>query len=204
MSSIAFDYWRTNYNSLGVKEHSDIYDLSYSKDPTHASFSGRAVRVFLNQTGGNPHVAEIGGRNGALAKVALESTPTIKKWTNYEICGAAVCADIVNDSRYETKLMTDFKWWRQEKIEGDILIMSHFIEHISDEDLTFLISLIPSNIIGVHVQSPIAMQGPNNWKGFNGAHILSMGWLEVNNEFVKNSFRSIKAYDGASWIRIKK
>jgi hypothetical protein len=178
-----------------------VYDDAFRKNPEKASFSGRAVRVFLNQAGGSPVVAEVGGRNGALAKVALESTPSIKRWINYEISEASVLGGVTKDPRYEARFLTDFRWWRSNKMEGDILIMSHVIEHLTDEDFKDLAVHIPANIKGVHVQAPIPMRGPTNWKGFNGAHILALGWVEVDQVFTAHSFRPIPAYDGASWMR---
>lgn len=202
MSAVVYDKWRADYPSLSTKEHAAFYDDKYTKDPNHASFSGRAVRYFFNQANCLSYsVAEIGGRNGSLAKVALEFTPAIKRWVNYEISGAAVAGTLTQDSRYEAKLMTDFCWWMKEPIEGDLLILSHIIEHISDSDFKSLVAVIPKNIRGVHVQSPLAMRGPIDWTGNKGCHILTMGWVEVDQEFVVNGFKSITAYDGASWVR---
>lgn len=201
MSADGFDHWRENYKTISTEAHSRMYSESYARDPKHASFSGRAVRVFLNQMGGTPTVAEVGGRNGALARAALESTPSIFRWINYEICRASSVEGESKDRRYEVRLMDDFRWWKSHLIEGDLLIMSHVIEHLSDEDAKGLIASIPEGIKGVHVQAPIAMRGPVDWKGFNGAHILSMGWIEINEEFEKRGFRAATAYDGATWVR---
>ena len=201
MNTVIYDQWRQNYQTASLSDHSTFYDACFQKDPSHASWAGRGIRVFLNQTGGNPVVAEMGGRNGSLAKIALESTPTIKRWINYEISPAALTSNVVNDERYEAKLMTSFRWWLNEAIEGNVIIASHFIEHLSDEDFKSFVGAIPRSIKGIHVQSPIPMKGPMSWNHFNGGHILSLGWVDVNEEFVKNGFRSIVAYDGATWIR---
>lgn len=201
MNAEVFNEWRAGYAEKTCAEHSALYDAAYKRDPAHASFAGRGVRVFLNQAGGCPVVAELGGRNGALAKVALDSTPSVKRWINYEICGAAIVGSVTQDPRYEPRLMTDFGWWKQEPVEGDILIASHVIEHLSDEDFQSFVASLPANIRGVHVQSPLPMRGPMNWRGFAGAHILSFGWLEVDREFAAHGFRTVPAYDGASWMR---
>lgn len=199
MSAVAFDRWRAGYATTTTEEHARFYAEIFRRG--HCSFSGRAIRAFLRQAGGRPVVAEIGGQDGALAKVALQSTPSIKKWINYDICPASITSPATDDPRYEGRLMTDFRWWNNVKIDGDILVMSHIIEHLSDEDAKSLIASIPQNIKGVHVQAPIALRGPTNWTGFVGCHILSMGWMELDAEFAKHGFRSITAYDGASWKR---
>jgi len=201
MKTAEFDRWRDTYAVSSIQDHAALYDQAFLKDPKKASFSGRAVRVFLNQMGSACGVAEIGGRDGALAKVALEFTPEIKRWINYEISPAAITATATKDPRYEARLMTDFRWWKTVPLEGDILVMSHVAEHLADEDFKSLVAAIPSSIRGVHVQAPISMRGPTNWKGFSGAHILSMGWVEVDREFTEHGFRSMTAYDGASWRR---
>ena len=158
--------------------------------------------MFLNQCGSGPIiVSEIGGRGGDLAKVALESTPKIRKWINYEISDESIKQSAVQDTRYEGRLMSDFCWWEKIPIEGDILILSHMIEHLSEADFRSLVKAIPENIKGVHAQAPLPLRGPVDWKGYFGAHILPLGWIEVNEVFEGAGFSSIIAYDGASWKR---
>ena len=202
MKTAEYDLWRAEYPMQTVQGHAALYNKRFLERPGIGSWSGRAVRMFLNQHGNSPlAVAEIGGRDGDLAKVALESTPKITKWINYEISDEPIKRPVTMDARYEGRLMTDFCWWEKTIMEGDVLVLSHIIEHLSDEHFSGLVGSIPRNIKGVHAQAPLPMRGPTDWKGYFGAHILSMGWVEVNDVFVAHGFKSVPAYDGASWFR---
>lgn len=202
MKTAEFDEWREAYPTQTVEGHAALYNKRFLEKPENSSWSGRAVRSFLDQFGKRSLVvAEIGGRNGDLAKAALSSNLDIRKWINYEISGAPLSRPATLDARYDARLMLDFCWWEKEVIEGDGLILSHVVEHLSDDHFKSLVRSIPRNIKGVHVQAPIPMRGPMNWKGYFCSHILSMGWIEVNDVFEASGFRSVMAYDGASWAR---
>ena len=146
-------------------------------------------------------VAEIGGRNGSLARLALGSNLPIAKWINYEISDAPIQQSATTETRYEARLMSEFCWWKTNPIEGNLLVLSHIIEHLSDDDFIGLVQSIPMTIKGVHVEAPLPMRGPMDWNGYFCSHILTMGWIEVNDVFEKAGFKSILAYDGASWGR---
>src|SRR3990167_4580069 len=202
MKTAEYDKWGADYPTQTVQGHAALYNKRFLENQGLGSWSGRAVRMVLNQCGSRPLViAEIGGRGGDLAKVALASTPKIKKWINYEISDEPIKNPATTDVRYEGRLMADFKWWEKTPMEGDILILSHVIEHLSEVDFRGLVMSIPKNIQGVHAQAPLPMRGPVDWKGYFGAHILPLGWVEVNEIFEAAGFRSIVAYDGASWVR---
>lgn len=202
MNPEPFDEWRKHYKEYSNGGISKIYDDCFKRDPSHLACSNRAVRVFLNQFKGENRIFEVGGRSGILAKTALEFTPEIKEWVNVDISKAAIDSTVVKDERYRGVWAENFRWWRTMPITGGLLLLIHVIEHLSDEDALELISKIPLDVNGIHVQAPIALKGPSNWDGFNGAHILSMGWIELNDAFEKIGFRSIKAYDGCSWKRV--
>jgi len=202
MKTAEYDQWRAEYPTQTIEGHAALYNKRFLENPGMGSWSGRAVRMFLNQSGGRPLVvAEVGGRGGDLAKVALESTHNITKWINYEISDEPIKQPTAQDKRYEGRLMSDFCWWEKTPIEGDVLILSHMIEHLSEADFRSLVKAIPENIKGVHAQAPLPLRGPVDWNGYFGAHILPLGWVEVNEAFESAGFRSVVAYDGASWMR---
>lgn len=202
MKTAEFDQWRADYPTQTVAGHAALYDKRFLEKPESHSCSPRGVRSFLDQFGNKPiTVAEIGGRNGALAKLALASNLKIERWINYEISGEALARPATKDTRYDARLMLDFRWWKKEPIEGHGLVLSHVIEHLADDDFRGLVAAIPKNIKGVHVQAPIPMRGPMDWTGYFCSHILTMGWVEVNEVFEEHGFRSVVAYDGASWGR---
>ena len=202
MKTAEYDQYRAEYPTQTIQGHAALYNKRFSERPGNTSFSGRAVRSFLDQCGKHPiFVAEIGGRDGGLANLALSSNLPIEKWINYEISDEPLRNPATIDTRYEGRLMPNFCWWKTTPIEGNALILSHIIEHLSDDDFKGLVASIPKNIRRVHAQAPIPMRGPMNWNGYFCSHVLTMGWVEVNEVFEAAGFKSLMAYDGASWMR---
>jgi hypothetical protein len=174
-----WDAWRTEYKRMSTEAQKKFHDEIEAQYPDQKHFNLKmALDAF--DTVRPVVVVEIGGWKGDLAKEVISYQWSIKEWWNIEICQAAIKKSVCTDIRYSVIEPPEFNWFKLPPFDPkkvDLLVATHFIEHISDEDFCDLIRSI-RGVKYVYFEAPLSKHG-SDWKGYTGTHKLRMGWSEV-------------------------
>jgi len=175
-----FDEWRKNYDHIPFEEQKRIATMHYVQHPRQTRTDAhKADALFGNFPAGR--VLELGGWTGQLAKSVLRKHPEIQNWHNYEICHEAVKKPVCKDPRYRAfelnKQLWEYPSTDFSPPQGyDSFVASHVLEHIKVEQVAKLFYMLAQTAIEfVWVEIPVE-DGPPDWKGYHGAHILEVGW----------------------------
>ncbi len=173
-----WDVWRSLYSELTQEENIQFgYDIN-AIYPHQQSFTVSNYDLLFSRFPGRT-VMEIGGWKGELAHYCLTRYP-IKQWTNFEICQAAVEKTVpMTALPFSVVMPNRFDWFKDKRpVDFDVCVAAHTIEHLSDEHLVDLVEHIKGTPI-VMFEAPIQPAG-DDWTGYQGTHILKMGWNGVN------------------------
>lgn len=194
-----FNTWRALYNDLTHEENIQFGNDIEERYPTQTSFNFGAVSSVLEEMN-KPSVFEIGGWKGELAYKCFKQE-LVSKWHNVDMCKAAVDKTLPELSTlpYTAKFPDSFDWFTKDFVKptADIVISCHTIEHLSDEHLKQLITYL-SIYPMILIEAPIE-EGQSDWAGYQGTHILKMGWADIDKEFLKFNFKSKRLTD---WVRL--
>lgn len=171
-----FDKWRELYHELTTEEQKDFYNDIELVYPTQQSFTKKAYQEFFK---GKPNlkVLEFGGWKGELSKIIMKKNQ-VCTWINIELCTNAIEKSVNSYENYCVVNPGSFQWFKEErKIDCDVFISAHSIEHISDSELIELLKFI-KGIKYVILEAPIE-DDINNWDNYLGTHILKMGWNPI-------------------------
>lgn len=172
-----FDEWRDRYNAMSYQEHVTFYDEIFKAYPVQQHFDSESARKFLAQVDARD-VIEIGGWRGELADQMLKEFPAITRWVNWDICRGATISSVPTDSRYEANHPERWLWEVPNLFTGfDTFVASHVIEHMRAAELEKLVANM-GDINQIFLASPLSNE-PTNWAGYNGTHILEVGWNGV-------------------------
>lgn len=173
-----FDTWRHSYDSMSYEDHRKAYSELWDLYPVQQHFDAAACSEFLDRA--RPvNVLEVGGWNGELASLVLPTHPSIEGWLNAEICDEAVDATVCFDHRYHAVVPDKFIWEIVAPTDYDTLVMSHSAEHMRWDQLRALFAAVKPS--AVYLAMPLPEDGDNpDWKGYDGTHILEVGWNTIN------------------------
>ena len=153
-----------------IRYHNDLE----ARFPEQNHYSYDKVKEALSLVN-NPVVLEFGTWKGDLAKQAFADF-NIKQWHGIEICEAAIASTKCSMVNYIRP--GRFDWFAGPRtIQADIIIATHFIEHLSNEHFEQLVGYCYGVPI-IHFESPLTNQG-NEWDGYIGTHKLTIGWDNI-------------------------
>lgn len=189
MDIAEFDRWRADYDRMSYAEQQSFYDRMEAEHPVQAGYALdngllRFTHAFEQIIPKLPktYVLELGGWHGELAKEMLSRCPGISVWCNVEISRAAVRNSVFSDARYLTYVPPD-QPWRVPLPPGNVLVASHFIEHIRADNLVSLMLSLPDTLRYMILVAPLPESAEDNdWAGYHGSHILEWGWREVRQQ----------------------
>lgn len=182
---MTFDEWRASYARLTDREQLDYLEDLSARYPDQARANHEQVSLFL--AGRTGRVVEIGGHVGLLAQAMLARMPGLTCWLNLEASKWARTHDVCDDPRYRTVDPGGFYWWRNApRFPGSILVASHVLEHFSAEDVGRLLYCFPQ-VKDAYVECPLE-QEPSDWRGYEGTHILEVGWEGLEQLFASYGF----------------
>lgn len=181
-----FDKWRLRYNSMSYQDQVSYHNDLAARYPEQNHYNYANVKEALQLMEGGV-VLEFGTWKGDLAKQALQDF-LITTWYGVEICETAISQTKCPQVKY---IKPDrFDWFSQPReIEADIIIATHFIEHLSNEHFKQL----AKHCVGVkliHFEAPLTNEG-NDWKDYEGTHKLTIGWDEINKTMQNLSYKLI-------------
>lgn len=192
-----FDAWREGYLHMTYREQQGFYDRVEVEHPHQVAFTLSGFHDFLLQvcdheaTLGKVYVLELGGWKGELAQEMLKSFPSVAIWCNVEICQRAVDKSVCESPRYTT-LVPENLPWNVELPPANVFVASHFIEHITRNDLDMLIQNLPDTVRYIGMEAPIPEDGNTvDWTGYHGPHTPEIGWKQVTRLPMNNGFLPI-------------
>jgi hypothetical protein len=166
------DEFRRNYDNWTVKDHKEFYRQVYEVAPKQSHSAPDLVADAIVQCGPQ-RILEIGGWDGELAVGMLERFTFIENWTNVEICSQAVRYGYRHE-RYTA--LSPKAWFWERQWEGDMLVASHCIEHMSAAHLEALVR--SASVDCFFFDAPL-MDEPTSWWGSSTTHVLEVGWNGV-------------------------
>lgn len=163
-----WDAWRAHYPKSTFAEQQAFYAQATLDHPNQRDFDVNACDAFLLLA--RPFkVVEVGGFDGALADAMLRRFGGISVWWNNEISPTVV--PVALDPRYWHNTLDDWPWFID--LHGDALILSHVVEHMLSEEFEQLVESFDGDWIYLDV--PVGEEA-ENWDGYDGSHILEVGW----------------------------
>ena len=180
-----FDAWRANYGQMSYTDQQDFYDRVYADHPHQAGYAlDGGLELFIRFFGRvlselpNVYVLELGGWRGELAQEMLNRFPSLAIWCNVEICRAAVKDSVFASPKYKTWIPPDHPW-NMELPPSNVVVASHFIEHIKQQEFELLLINLPETVRYLALVAPLPESGPTDWGGYHGSHILESAWGEI-------------------------
>ncbi|MFA6306059.1 MAG: glycosyltransferase [Candidatus Gracilibacteria bacterium] len=172
-------------------DHQKQHDQWSQKYPKQQCFSQTLIELIEQYLVLNVHhmqfILEIGGWKGELAHKILPKYPHIGQWRNLDITHAAQTETVENDQRYKVEIIRKWVWDYPAFYDYDLIIMSHVLEHLTNEDAEKLLDKL-QNCNNILIEVPIPQSDPPNWENYNGAHILAMSKTDVTNLFRKYGY----------------
>lgn len=183
---IDWDGWRAAYDEMSFQDQRAFYDLVWEELPGQARASARSLTAFLEHIDGPPLVVgELGGWDGALAAEVMGGG-RVRAWWNYEISAQAVANSVCEAPMYSGVALGDWYWASSHLV--DLFVSSHVIEHLKFRDV--LASFDATECRWIYLQAPLR-DGPTNWAGYHGSHILEVGWGEIMGALAGRGFRLV-------------
>jgi hypothetical protein len=172
-----FDQWRENYDKLTLAQQIAYHNELEARYPEQNHFNYENVKEAFK--GFQPDmpidVLEFGTWKGDLALKCFEDF-NIDCWFGIEICEAAIVGTKCREVDYYRP--SRFDWFNEPRvILADIIVATHFIEHLSNEHFEALAKHC-KGVGVVHFEAPLTDEG-NEWNGFEGTHKLTYGWTKV-------------------------
>lgn len=190
--------FRAEYTKMSPGQISRVYDEIYlRKDET--CFSRVFVRSYFAELMPS-QVLEIGGHDGKLARTAIIESPEIDFWLNLEFSRVAIGKTQITTPIYAAMLVRDsvpnlIKRFGQ-LYEFDTLVLSHILEHITNDEAKEAIRAIPSNIRDVYVEYPDCggkLVGRNT-------HVGTLTWSGIKSLFQLWKCEPIGQKDLGHWV----
>jgi hypothetical protein len=179
-TTLDWDAWRAAYPGMTYEQQQAFHSEIYKHHPVQQHYDPLYVMRAIEyvQPGS---VVELGGWDGELAKSMLSQYSGIRLWRNVELCReAAIQGHNPYEDRYTATDMGDWYWTHE--WHCDLFVASHTIEHLSVQHLNEVVA--HTHAEALFLDAPL-LDGPFNWRGFTGTHILECGWdgvTEICNE----------------------
>jgi len=183
LQHLDWDAWRARYDTMTFAEQQAFYRDVADRYPEQRNFNTKTVTRAFDAIGGRDlSVMEIGGWDGYLASLLL-GRGDIGAWTNYDLIAVA---QATTDLRYRLVVLEAFPW-EFGHFQADVLVMCHTVEHMRGRDLARLLDRVSAPY--VYIEAPLPTQGPVDWTGYPGSHILELGWIEASELLVTRGWR---------------
>jgi hypothetical protein len=127
-----FDNWRTKYDAMSIEEQIEYHNKLEELYPEQAHFNYENVKIVLNLAKKNPKVLEFGTWKADLCEICLQEFE-IKSWVGIEICKSAIEKTKCKSDKFSYIFPDKFNWFDDgNRPECDVIIATHFIEHLSN------------------------------------------------------------------------
>lgn len=173
-----FDQWRKDYDTMTYEEQVAYHNEIESQFPEQKHYNYLWAKRAMQLRPINK-VLEFGIWKADLAAAAMADFYK-GEWYGIEICQAAI--NKTNCPQVQYIFPTRFDWWNEARpVDPDIIIATHFIEHLSNDHFRQLVTYC-AGVPVIHFEAPLTDKG-NTWDGYFGTHKLEYGWNDINQLF---------------------
>jgi cyclopropane fatty-acyl-phospholipid synthase-like methyltransferase len=184
---MTFNEWRDKYSKMSYDEQVKYHNLIEEQYPDQAHYTYDNVKQVLSD---GIKVLEFGCWKADLAARAILEY-NIKEWKGVEICTTAIEKTKCTANNFKYIVPKKFDWFNTKvKPKCDVIIATHFIEHLSNEHFEQLAEYC-AGVPLIYFESPLSNEG-ESWDGYIGTHKLNYGWDKVN-EIMKSKGYFIKS-----------
>lgn len=183
--AVSWDEWRASYDTWSFRDQQEFYDQVFRVCRVQQQHSPIHLADFLAYIAEPVDVVELGGWDGEFAATMLADHP-IRRWTNYEISQAAVAGSVCHDDRYVPIALDDWYWTDHHAC--DLFVASHVLEHLRFDDVKAVLDATDCRY--AYIQAPLP-EGPRQWDGYHGSHILEVGWARLAEQFYLRGFKPL-------------
>lgn len=191
-----FDNWRNKYETMSIQEQVEYHNDLEVRYPEQAHYNYEQVKIALEliKSINEASVLEFGCWKGDLANKSILEYPNIKSWKGIEICENAIQKTNCKLKEFEYIIPKDFNWFENTiRPECDLIIATHFIEHISDNHFDNLIKYC-EGVKYIYFEAPLH-DISNNWDGYIGTHKLTYGWNTIIEKMKSIGYSELKMHD---------
>ena len=179
-----FDKWRNRYDTMTTQEQMQYHNELERRYPEQNHYNYQTLKEALRLSPDAFSVLEFGTWKGDLAKQVFEDF-NCREWVGIEICEEAINKTKCSNIKYVKP--ERFDWFADPRtINADVIIATHFIEHLSNDHFKQL-AMFCKGIKIVHFESPLTDVG-NEWEGYLGTHKLTIGWNRINEIMAENGY----------------
>jgi hypothetical protein len=181
-----FDVWREKYDNMTIEEQVAYHNKLEELYPEQAHYNYDNVKIALELCGKKINVLEFGTWKADLCETALKEFD-IESWVGIEICKHAIEKTKCKSEKFKYIFPDKFDWFNDKNRPScDIIIATHFIEHLSNEHFVSLAEYC-KGVNYVYFEAPLSNNG-ENWNGYLGTHKLNYGWNHVVEIMKQNNF----------------
>lgn len=182
-----FNNFKKNYEKYTFEDKVKINKKIGEMFPEQSNWCSKSLIDFFSLLSNNLKVCEIGCWDGALAETIINfQNEKIKSWNGYDIPGSTKKYD--DSSKITLNILEDYLW-KMDKIDCDVFVASHTLEHLNIEELDKLLEFLSKNNVDyIYSDTPIL----ENWKDTWNTHVLQINKERFDNLFRKHGYVSIK------------
>jgi SAM-dependent methyltransferase len=191
-----FDNWRNKYETMSIQEQVEYHNDLEVRYPEQAHYNYEQVKSALEliKSINQASVLEFGCWKGDLANKSILEYPNIKSWKGIEICENAIQKTNCKLKEFEYIIPKDFNWFENTiRPKCDLIIATHFIEHISDNHFNNLVKYC-EGVKYIYFEAPLD-DISNNWDGYVGTHKLTYGWNTIIEKMKSIGYSELKMHD---------
>ena len=179
---MTFNEWREKYGTLSLDEQVQYHNVIETQYPEQAHYTYDNVKKVLYK---GATVLEFGTWKADLAQKAIIEF-NLSKWQGIEICSNAIEKTRCTLKEFSYIKPDKFDWWVNPLPNSDIIIATHFIEHLSNEHFEQLVKVLKAKYI--YFEAPLTEVG-EDWAGYVGTHKLKYGWNDVNKLMAEQGYK---------------
>ena len=179
-----FDKWRERYDTMTIDEQIAYHNELEARYPEQNHYNYNNVKEALLLCN-KPIVLEFGTWKADLAQKAIIEF-NLSKWQGIEICSNAIEKTRCTLKEFSYIKPDKFDWWVNPLPNSDIIIATHFIEHLSNEHFEQLVKVLKAKYI--YFEAPLTEVG-EDWAGYVGTHKLKYGWNDVNKLMAEQGYK---------------
>jgi len=192
-----WNYYRQIYPSLTFREKKLLHEFWYRRYGKQRGYAGdlrfflRCIEKTIKKLDRRLKIAEYGGRDGGLAREIMKKHPATC-WVNYEIIPHQPVPGLEKHDYVEHVLEKEL-WLEKPDMAGfDVFASCNTLEHISSNQLYALFNYVYSQRVPYLLLRVSTSPRGEDWKDYNGSHVLRAGTNEVKKLLRKRGYRLVE------------
>jgi hypothetical protein len=196
-----FNNWRSNYENMSLDQQINFHNVIEKFFPKQQHFIIDNIKEIISLCKNKPKILEFGCWKGELAQ-AIMSEFDIESWNCIEICTAAIEKTTCTQDSFKYCVPSKFNWFIDNRvIDTNLIIATHFIEHLSDNDFE-LLARYCKGVDLVYFETPLSEKN-RSWHNDFSTHKLNYGWEKVREIMCSQGYYTLKKFQTAELFKYK-